>query len=353
MMPCIRIIGQGIAGTLLGAACERAGIDFAIEDAGHAEAASRVGAGLVSPLTGRRLAPTWRFAAWREEARHIYRHWEEELGIALVRDVTIRRFFRDEDQRTQFETRGARPEVKPWVVDRDDKGLWLRGAFQVETGRLIHHLRERWQRAGCLIESRVDPATWSASNRPTIWCVGGAVTAVLPLPWQPSRGELVRGRMGGLNPDWVLNDGHWLLPSLSGEVRVGSTFDRDSLSLKPTADGQAELVAAAERLGGQPLREAIGEVGLRVTVPDRRPVVGWWDTARTQGVLGGLAAKGALWAPILAQQWCADGLQGSLLDREAQVGRFRPTGSSSGREGGSSAQTGPPFRSSGHGHHSS
>jgi len=81
------IIGQGLAGSMLGWACEQAGVAFRIVDRGHDTAASRVGAGLVSPLTGRRLVPTWRFAEWRDEVVAIYRELERELGVPLLREV--------------------------------------------------------------------------------------------------------------------------------------------------------------------------------------------------------------------------------------------------------------------------
>ena len=50
--------------------------------------------------------------------------------------------------------------------------------------------------------------------------------------------------------------------------------------------------------------------------------MGWVDDEGSQGVFAGLAAKGALWAPALAQQWVADGLVGAKLDAEVRVGRF-------------------------------
>ena len=40
----VQIVGQGIAGTMLGWACEQRGIEFRIIDRGHEQAASRVGA---------------------------------------------------------------------------------------------------------------------------------------------------------------------------------------------------------------------------------------------------------------------------------------------------------------------
>lgn len=314
----VRIVGQGMAGSMLAWHCERAGIDFELIDRGHALAASRVGAGLVSPLTGKRLAPTWRFAEWRDEVLAMYRELESELGLLLVREMKIRRFYRDADQRAFFERRIDKPEIAAWVDRLDDDGLWLNGALQVETGTLIAALRERWLQSGRMVEGTVPTDV----EGPKIWCVGAEPMPIRGIPWEPSRGELITGQLAGLEQDVVLNDGKWLLPMGDGSVRVGSTFDRDDLVPRPTVKGQTELREAAERLAGRLLEGAVGDAGLRVALPDRRPVMGWVDDEGSQGVFVGLAAKGALWAPALAQQWVADGLVGAKLDAEVRVGRF-------------------------------
>ena len=130
------------------------------------------------------------------------------------------------------------------------------------------------------------------------------------------------GKLPGLAADTVLNDGQWLLPLGSGAVRVGSTFDREDLTAGSTPAGRQFLTAAAERLAGAPLTAGEGEAGLRVTVPDHRPIVGWIDDQKSLGVFAALAAKGALWAPALARQWAADGLTGNQLSEEVRPGRF-------------------------------
>ncbi|MCC5024791.1 MAG: hypothetical protein J6386_19240 [Candidatus Synoicihabitans palmerolidicus] len=89
-----------------------------------------------------------------------------------------------------------------------------------------------------------------------------------------------------------------------------------------TEAGQAGLRAVAARLTGRTLQAEEALVGLRVTVPDRRPVVGWLDAERRRGVLAGLAAKGALWALILAGQWAEDLDGGGKIEAEAQAARY-------------------------------
>lgn len=316
----VTLIGQGIAGSMLAWGCERAGIEFEIIDAGHAAAGSRVGAGLVSPVAGRRLVPTWRFAEWRAEALRIYRELEGELSVPLVRELRLRRVYRDAAERARFEARIERPEVAPWVESADADGLWLRGAIQADTRRLGEVLRERWRQQGRLREAEVGAAELADRER-VIWCVG-AQARTAGIAWEVSKGEVVEGTLGGLEPDVVLNDGKWIMPMEGDRVRVGATFGREDLAPVVTAGAQADLVEAARRLTGRELGEPRGLAGLRVTVPDRRPVVGWRDAAGRCGVFGALAAKGALWAPVLAQQWLADDLRGAQIDVEARVNRF-------------------------------
>jgi glycine/D-amino acid oxidase-like deaminating enzyme len=69
----ILIVGQGLAGTLLAWECERAGIAFAVADCGHAAAATSAAAGIVNPITGRRLVKSWRIDDQLPLARAEYR----------------------------------------------------------------------------------------------------------------------------------------------------------------------------------------------------------------------------------------------------------------------------------------
>ncbi len=316
----VTIVGQGIAGSMLGWACERAGIAFEIIDRGHATAASRVGAGLVSPVAGRRLVPTWRFAEWRDESLRLYQELGDALGRSVVREMRLRRIYRDQAERARFEARCAVAEVAQWVAARDATGLWLQGAIQVDTAAIVAALRERWIEAGVLREAAVSPQELLGRSA-VIWCVGAETDPAMG-PWELAKGEVLTGRLPGLEPDTVLNDGQWIMPMAGDAVRVGATFGRDDLEPRPTERGQRGLAAAARRLTGCEVIEPRGLAGLRVNVPDRRPVVGWLDGERRWGVFTALAAKGALWAPVLAAQWAADGLAGEKIEAEARADRF-------------------------------
>jgi glycine/D-amino acid oxidase-like deaminating enzyme len=53
------LIGQGICGTFLSLALQKAGYSFLVIDDNRPDAASKVAAGIINPVTGRRIVKTW------------------------------------------------------------------------------------------------------------------------------------------------------------------------------------------------------------------------------------------------------------------------------------------------------
>jgi glycine oxidase len=335
----LRIIGQGLAGSLLGWACEKADVPFRIIDAGHRTAASRVAAGLINPLTGRRLALTWRFAEWRDEALACYRELETALGRPLVTEIRIRRLYRSPAERARFEARLSDPAAARWINSHDSNGLWTTGGAQVDTAALISGLRERWLARGWLREETAaedgaerEPVApeplaharcQSTSADRIIWCTGAERVGVFDfVPWERAKGEIISGELEGLEPGVLLSDGHWVLPGAGAHVRVGATYDRAQLDTAPSEAARGELVQAALRLTGRTITLSSHGAALRVTTPDRRPVVGWHPSDATCGVFSGLGSKGALWAPALARQWLQLLQSGRPVEPEVNVARF-------------------------------
>lgn len=321
----VLIVGQGLAGTLLAWTCEREGVPFVVTDAGHERASSRVGAGMITPVTGRRWVKSWRVDAWLAPALATYREIETMIGVPLVRRLRVRRLFRDAGERRALEERVAKGELAPYIAAVDDRGAWIEGAAQVDTAALISALRIRWLESGHLIERRVDPCVASADFSRTVVCGGAeAVDAFAFVPWERAWGEIIEGDLPGLDPGVVLNRGHWLLPEAGDRVRVGATYERaDVLDDRgPSAAARDALARSAAELAGRPLGVLGQEGGWRVTAPDRRPCAGLHPETTRLGLLGGLGSKGTLWAPALAGQWIDFLREAMAFPAEVDVARF-------------------------------
>ena len=188
------IVGQGLAGTLLAWELEQNGADFRMVDAGHAEAASRVAAGIVNPITGQRLVKSGRFDELRPLARETYRGIEQKLGVTLWREMRIwRRFAIDAEWRTWSEKQ-ARGELAPQGGTGNREGFWIEGAAQLDVAALLRATREHWQKTGRLVEATAGLVRKRAPHELVVLCTGASLRtepAFAFVPWTIAKGELL------------------------------------------------------------------------------------------------------------------------------------------------------------------
>jgi glycine/D-amino acid oxidase-like deaminating enzyme len=325
------IVGQGLAGTLLGWELERAGVAFTIADLGHVHAASRVAAGILNPVTGQRIVKSWRVDALRPVARQTYRELEHALGVPLWRELRVRRFFVDDRERRVWADKKARGDLGEYAGASDREGFWIEGAARVDTAALIAAARARWLRAGVLREERVDWTRAGADYGLVIDCTGAGLPApsgaetggpFAEAPWQFSKGECLALEIDGLAHDVVLNRRHWLLPEAAGRAKVGATHEPGRRDTAATAEARAELEASVAAMTRERFAVVAQEAGVRCYLPDKRPVAGRHPGNPRFGVLNGFGAKGALVAPWLARQWAKHLTDGTPFDSEVEAARL-------------------------------
>lgn len=322
----LRIVGQGLAGALLAWECERAGIDFRVFAPPSLPAASKVAAGIINPITGRRVVKSWRVDELLPIAVTTYRQLEEELGEQILFPTRVRRIYRDARERWIAEAKQVRGELTPYVREMDADGFWIESACYVNTRLLTDRLEERWVSVGKLHrdlshEEGADPTT------PTVWCIGAGELILRRfgfVPLRAAKGEILRIRSNRVPPGGILNDGHWCLPVGKGEARIGATFELDRSDVEPTPGACAVLTDAARRLLGADCEILRQEAGVRVVTPDKHPIAGRHPNVPRCGVINGLGSKGALLAPWLAQQWTKHLKTGAPFDRAIDVRRFAP-----------------------------
>ena len=323
----ILIVGQGLAGTLLAWEFERAGIPFEIADGGHAGAASAAAAGMINPITGRRLVMGWQIVSLLPVARTAYGAIERALGVTLWREMRVRRIFADAREREIFSEKFARGELAPFATGGDEQGFWIDGAAQVEVGRLLAASRARWLAAGRLMERAVDIGAELVARELVVDCTGLAAAkadAFGFVPWEFSKGEILTVAIEGLAPDVILNRRQWALPVAPGVAWIGATHEPGIVDPHATdAARRALTVAAAELFGVEQAFAVTGQrAGIRVVLPDKRPVAGRHRTHSRLGLINGLGAKGVLWAPWLARQWVNHLTEGVPFDPAIEVRRW-------------------------------
>lgn len=296
-------------------------------DDDNPSAASRIAAGLVNPVTGRKLVKTWRADTLLPFARGFYRAWERELGAELYSEKTIWRFFQSPDEVERWEEKRHDPAFAGYTsplpkgamskVDLRPQlgGFRVARAAHVETRELLRLFRARLRANGALAEEPFVQSDLQVESggvqwrevgaRRIVFCEGAAASGNPLFSWLPFRhakGEILTVRGPALPEDVVLNGGKWLLPVGPGLFRAGATYGWNDLSVTPTVSGREAILAGIQALVRWVPEVVSHEAGVRPIIKDTRPVAGLHPAHPSVGIFNGLGSKGVLWGPYFAEQ---------------------------------------------------
>ena len=99
------IVGQGLAGTCLAWRLRRLGRRVLVLDSRSIASSSRIAAGLITPVTGQRLAKSWRLDEFWPVAVLFYRGIEAETGRRFFHPGPMIRLFTDASEQGRYRNR--------------------------------------------------------------------------------------------------------------------------------------------------------------------------------------------------------------------------------------------------------
>jgi len=321
----ILIVGQGLAGTVLGWSLNRAGIDWRMIDAGHEHAASRVAAGVINPVTGQRWVKTWRVDELWPVAKQFYQDIGDDLGVPLWREMKVRRYWRTDKQERVLRSKIERGVLAPYIESINEESCVIAPVGRVDVDAMLTAARQRWLADGRLTEGRVE---WNEfddrADTLVIDCTGAAARVGPFREWEfsVSKGEVLRVSAANLDPDLILHRGHWVLPIENKDAWLGATHEPGIDDVEPTSAAREVLLATAEKLTGETFTPTAHLVGQRLASRDMHPVVGRHPDHPNRGILSALGSKGVLYAPWLARQWMEHLKEGQGFDGDADVSRL-------------------------------
>ncbi len=334
----ILIVGQGLAGSSLAWRLLKAGQPCIVVDRPLNETASRVAAGLVNPLTGRKIKPEWRQQECLHEAHRYYKETEEELGGSWWQCTEIWRELSDEDQHYFWNERAQQEETAsfvgpllPWLPSWQGKGhaAITYGAAVLHSERLVNAQRTWLIQQGAFqegevtlsdIETQADGSLlWDGHlYRAIVWCTGYETAQSLDAPWLESRlsqGCILDIKLPELDaPEAVLHFGHWLVKQQDDIWRLGASYDwvwSDAATPSPTASIEL-LHGLIERYHGS-YEILKARAAVRPIIRYSQPVAGAIPERPGHYMLGGLGSRGCTTAPWVSAQLAAHLLDGTAL----------------------------------------
>ena len=348
----ILIVGNGLAACHLAWQLRGAGSPVRMIGNTSQGCASEVAAGVLNPVTGKRLARSWRVETLLPFARGCYRALEKELGIHCLHELEIRRYCLDErDVKTHAERTGdpayasflgplEAPGSGPDGIVDEFGSFIIRQVGYVDLPTLLGAMRGALHAAGAYTEETfaygdltVEPDLIRYRGErfaALVFCEGNGI-AVNPwfdwLPFRPVKGEILTVRSGEIDlPPAIYHHRKWILPLGDGQFRIGSTYERGDHDPQPTEAGRQELLAGLQSVFTDAKSVEVVEhrAGIRPCTRDTRPYLGCHPEHPALLVLNGLGAKGALLAPWLSRHLLEHLRHGKAIDPELDCVRYAP-----------------------------
>ena len=377
----VLLVGAGISGTFLSLELERAGIPHVVIDEQRPFTASRAAAGLINPVTGRRIVTTWMIDELLPFALNAYARLADVLGAAFLSPACVTDFFPTVQMRLAFLKRLE--EDAAYLQLPADEHAWdgcfhselgygvIAPCYLVDTPGLLAAARARMLGCGVLREERFErselevsgPQPGSAgaaaleagsavglglqvryrdiSARRIIFC-DGVESFDNPyfsrLPFAPNKGEALIVEIDGLAEAaaevaactgtgaeaarTIFKKGMSIVPWRDGLYWVGSSYEWSFEEAGPTEVFRRRAEMALKEFVRLPFRILEHMASVRPATLERRPFVGFHPLYPAVGILNGMGTKGCSLAPFFAQQLVQHIANGTAILPEADVRRF-------------------------------
>lgn len=340
------IIGQGICGTMLSWFLYQEGKSFAVIDDGNAQTSSKVAAGIINPVTGRRYVTTWMIDELMPFAKQTYEAMGRYLNAGLIHHKSIIDFFPSPQMRNAFMERVKEDDsyLHPFADQNRFNAFFnydlgcgeVQPAYVVQFGLLLALWRQKLMDKGFLHPYTFRLEDLKVATKQVryhditagrlIFCDGIAGSSnpwFNLLPFAPNKGEALVIECEGLNTDFIFKRGLTLVPlQASNNFWIGSNYQWQFSDDQPSEAFFKSTVSHLRQWLKIPYKVLSHQAAIRPATLERRPFVGFHPAFPHMGILNGMGTKGASLAPYFAHQLAQHLVNNFPIAPEADVHRF-------------------------------
>jgi glycine/D-amino acid oxidase-like deaminating enzyme len=303
----VLIRGGGLAGVTLAWALARRSVPFQIVDEERPITSSRIAAGLMTPITGKRLKESHRWREFFPMAVEFYRRVESQLACTVFVPKSIVRLLTSKAEAGRLDRSSDLVSVATPTLPDFVRAPF--GAFEMPCAgqlRVRDYVEKSLRYFASLTPPQCQPDV-------TIWCEGyrpDPIDAFASVPMRPAKGEILTVRLPGVMEHRVINcGGFWLTQHVDDVYHFGATYSWDPLDCIPTPEGRADLEDRLRNMISVPFDVVDHQAAVRPITVGQRPRLGFHPMHPNLGYFNGLSSKGALLAPYYAGM-LADALLG-------------------------------------------
>lgn len=319
------IVGQGLAGTWLSWWLRQAGVSFKLIDQPDPNGASFRAAGLINPVTGRRLVNTWMIDELMPFASAAYREIGNFLHESFIEETSVIDFFPSVQMLQAFQKRYEEDHL--YLVpgeDREKYAGWFRydlgwGAIQpawlVSVDKILTAWRNRLQKMDLMVEEVFDISKLNQSPgkveysdiqaRYIIFCDGKSSSGnpfFKRLPFALNKGEGMLVEINEIPSKQVFKKGMSLVPYKENIFWLGSSYEWEFNDDQPSETFRNQAESWLHHFLKSPFRIIEHFAAIRPATLERKPFVGFHPLYPHIGILNGMGTKGCSLSPYFAKQ---------------------------------------------------
>lgn len=340
------IVGQGISGTMLSWFLHKEGKTFLIIDDNNENASSKVAAGVINPVTGRRYTYTWMIDEIMPFAVQCYEEMEKYFDTQFVFQKSIIDFFPSPQMRNAFIDRLTEDDTYLHSYPGQnhfnqyfnyDFGCGeINPAYTVHLQLLISSWRKKLLELNALKEEKFDINELKIENdfisyqsitaQKIIFCDGtGGVNNpwFQMLPYAPNKGEALIIECNELTSEHIFKKSLALAPLPQENIYwIGSNYQWEFKNDQPSQQFFQHATSVLNGWLKKPYKVLAHKAAVRPATLERRPFVGFHPQFQNVGILNGMGTKGTSLAPFFANQLSQHLVYNFPIAPEADVHRF-------------------------------
>jgi glycine/D-amino acid oxidase-like deaminating enzyme len=341
------IVGQGIAGSLLYYSLTKRGASCILVDEEKTNSASRVAAGLINPVTGRRLVKSWMIDELIPVFKKVYGEFEKELGVQCLHETKltwhlpatdiVEAFGKRMGSQTDFLQEASSEEERIHFNFPYNAGN-ISPCYVVNVQLLLDSIKKNADSSGNLLSDKFDHHQLRIIGKSIqykniaaskiIFCEGSSATNnpwFANLPYSLNKGEALTVSIEGLPRTSIYKFKQTLVP-LPGEKNLwwyGSNYIWEFKDDQPTRLYRERSELELKNWLKLPFAIIAHKAAIRYATVERRPFVGLHPSTPCIAIFNGWGTKGCSLVPHFSEQFAEHLINPeSPLQEEVDVSRF-------------------------------
>jgi glycine oxidase len=326
----IAIVGQGLAGTLMAFELQQAGKKIIVIDQKHQGAATKVAAGLINPITGRRIVKSENIDTLLPIAKATYKALEQDLDISIWQDLNILWSLSSVKEENDWYNRAHQAGLSDYILaqaDTQDILPFVKNsphfgevthAAQVNIRLLIETFAQKLKNEGRLLEETFDfnALTIRPENciykdiaiNKIIFCEGhqARFNPLFPeLPLQVAKGEALLINAPDLPSQRVYKHNISICPLPNNSFWVGSNYEWNPTDNTPTNHIRDTFETQLNDFLNVPYSVLEHNAAIRPSTKDRKLIMLQHNEFSNIFLFNGLGTKGTSLAPYWVKHFIA------------------------------------------------